>query len=103
MSASAVFRLNLPQILVLSKSDILSDKEIEKIVGWSENHEKLYEDLLNYVKRGLSDDLYHMARETGLFRPVTPVSAINGTGIEDIYDGIQELFYGGEDLEKMLF
>jgi len=103
MSASAVFRINLPQILVLSKSDVLDEKDIEKIVEWSKDPEKLYEDLLNYTKRGLSDDLYHLVRETGLFRPLMPVSAINGTGMEDIYDGIQELFYGGEDLEKVLF
>lgn len=103
MSASAVFRLNLPQILVLSKSDVLNERDIDKIIEWSKNPEKLYEDLLTFKKRGLSDDLYHMVRETGLFRPLTPVSAINGTGMEDIYDGIQELFYGGEDLEKVLF
>jgi hypothetical protein len=103
MSASAVFRLNLPQIMVLSKSDILEPTEIERILEWSTNPENLYESLKSHVRRGLSDDLFHLLKDMGLFRPLIPVSAIDGTGMEDIYDGIQEIFYGGEDLEKILY
>ncbi|MFP3909271.1 MAG: ATP/GTP-binding protein [Archaeoglobaceae archaeon] len=103
MSASAVFRLNLPQVMVLSKSDVLTEAELEQVIGWSTDPESLYNSLSTGTIRGLSDDLFHMLRETGLFRPLTPVSSINGFGMEDIYDGIQEIFYGGEDVESMLY
>jgi hypothetical protein len=103
MSASATFRLNLPQIMVLAKSDILDEKEIEQIVHWSEYPEDLYNSLHSQVKKGLSYDLFHMLKESGLFRPLTPSSALESTGMEDIYDGIQELFFGGEDLESILY
>ncbi|MFP4558465.1 MAG: ATP/GTP-binding protein [Archaeoglobaceae archaeon] len=103
MSASAVFRLNLPQVMVLSKSDVLTEAELEQVIGWSTDPESLYNSLSTGTIRGLSDDLFHMLRETGLFRPLTPVSSTNGFGMEDIYDGIQEIFYGGEDVESMLY
>ncbi len=101
MSSSAVFRLNLPQIQVLSKADVLEEEEIERIVEWSSNPDSLYEHVAE--RRSLSLELFHMLKESGLFRPVIPVSAVTGYGMDDIYDGIQELFYGGDDLEKILF
>lgn len=103
MSASAVFRLNLPQVMVLSKSDVLTDIEVNQIINWSTDPESLYKSLSSGGRRGLSDDLFHMLREAGLFRPLIPVSSTNGSGLEDIYDGIQEAFYGGEDVESMLY
>lgn len=103
MSASAVFRLNLPQVMVLSKSDVLTDSEIEQIIGWSTDPESLYDSLSTDTSRGLSSDLFHMLRESSLFRPIVPISANNGSGMEDIYDGIQEIFYGGEDVESILY
>jgi hypothetical protein len=103
MSASAIFRLNIPQIMVLAKSDILDEDEIKRVVEWSENPDKIYDALKMHVKRGMSDDLFHLMKDSGLFRPIFPVSAVDGTGMEDIYDGIQELFFGGEDLESILY
>lgn len=103
MSASATFRLNLPQVMVLSKSDVLTEADAEQIIGWSTDPESLYNSLCTESMSGLSDDLFHMLRETGLFRPLVPVSSSNNSGMEDIYDGIQEIFYGGEDVESMLY
>lgn len=102
MASSAVFRLEIPQVLALSKADLLSEGDIEKVLEWSSNPENLY-DSLNMEKRNLNLELFLLLRETGLFRPLIPVSAITGYGIEDLYDAIQEIFYGGDDLEKILF
>ncbi|RLI86118.1 MAG: GTPase [Archaeoglobales archaeon] len=96
MASSAVFRLNLPQIQVLAKSDVLSEDEIDRILRWSLHPETLYDDLI--LERNLSLDVFLMLKDSGLFRPLIPVSAMTGFGMEDVYDGIQETFYGGEDL-----
>jgi len=103
LSSSAVFRLNIPQIPVLSKADILDDEELNRILRWSNDPDALYDDLLHESEKVLSGELFHMLRELGLFRPIIPVSALTGHGMDDIYDGIQQIFYGGEDLERMIF
>ncbi len=101
MCSSAVFKLNIPQIPVLAKADILNDEEVERILTWSLDPESIYEDM--QMDRNISSELFYLLRDLGLFRPLMPVSAVDNFGLEDVYDGIQELFYGGEDLEKVLF
>jgi hypothetical protein len=100
MCASATFRLKLPQIPVLSKSDLLSQEEVQKIIDWSINPDLLYEELQN---EGLNLELFYALKESGISQPISPVSSETFFGMEDIYDGIQEIFYGGEDTEKILF
>ena len=102
MGSSAVLRLNIPQIPVLSKSDLLSDEELKRIVEWSENPESLY-DSLGYERKTMSLELFHLLKDLGLFRPLIIASSTQGFGMDDIYDGIQEVFYGGDDLEKILY
>ncbi len=102
MASSAIFRLDIPQIQVLSKADVLTKEELERVLSWSKDPESLYESL-SYEKKTLSLELFHMLKEFGFFRPLIPISAIDGFGMEDIYDGIQEIFYGGDDLEKLIY
>lgn len=100
MANSAVFRLEIPQIAVLSKADVLRDEEVERILRWSSD----FEYLSSYMEtKTLSVELLRTLKDSGLFRPLVAVSALKGFGMEDIYDGIQEYFYGGEDLERVLF
>ena len=54
-------------------------------------------------RKTLSLELFLMLRDSGLFRPLIPVSAVTGYGMDDIYDSVQEIFYGGDDLERVLF
>ncbi len=100
MANSAVFRLEIPQITVLSKSDVLREEEIERILKWSSDLDYLYSFL---ETKTLSVELLRTLRDSGFFRPLVAVSALKSYGMEDIYDGIQEYFYGGEDLERVLF
>jgi hypothetical protein len=103
MSSSAVFRLNIPQIQVLAKADVLNETEVGKIVRWSTDPDSIFQSIHQAIERSISSELFHLLRDLGLFRPLLPVSAVENYGLEDIYDGIQELFYSGEDLEKVLF
>lgn len=82
---------------------MLSEEEVERIVSWSLDPESIYESIHQTMEKNISSELFYLLRDLGLFRPLTPVSAVENFGIEDIYDGIQEVFYGGEDLEKILF
>ncbi|MCS7144872.1 MAG: ATP/GTP-binding protein [Archaeoglobaceae archaeon] len=100
MANSAIFRLEIPQINVLSKADVLRDEEVERIVRWSSDLDYLSSFI---EKKTLSVELLRTLKDSGLFRPLIPVSSLKGYGMEDIYDGIQEFFYGGEDLERILF
>lgn len=102
MASSAVFRLEIPQVLVLSKADVLSEDELSRIIEWSMDPENLY-DSLSLERKTLSFELFLMLRDSGLFRPLVPVSAVTGYGMDDIYDSVQEIFYGGDDLERILF
>ncbi len=101
MYSSSVMKLNIPQIPVLSKIDILPKHVVERIVEWSKNPDTLYHAISE--ERGLSADLFHLLRDLGLFRPLIPISSKTGEGLDDVYDIIQEIYYGGEDLERMLF
>ncbi len=101
MSSSAVFRLNLPQIPVLAKADVLSEEELNRVIEWSKDPNELYEDLIRESDKTFSSDLFFLLKDLGLFRPLIPVSSITGFGMDDIYDCIQEIFYGGEDIEKI--
>lgn len=100
MANSAVFRLELPQINVLAKADTLKEEEVERIVRWSSDPDYLG----SFIEtKTLSLELFRVLKDSGLFRPLIPVSSVECYGLEDIYDGIQEFFYGGEDIERVLF
>ncbi len=101
MYSSAVMRLGIPQIPALSKVDLLPEHDVERILGWSQDPDLLYDDLSK--ERGISGDLFHLLREAGLIRPLIPVSAKTGYGMDDVYEIVQEIYYGGEDLETMKF
>ncbi|MEM1579097.1 MAG: ATP/GTP-binding protein [Archaeoglobaceae archaeon] len=100
MANSAVFRLEIPQINVLAKSDVLKDDEVEQILRWSSDPDYLASCI---ERKTLSLELFRALRDSGFYRPLIAVSALKGYGMEDIYDGIQEFFYGGEDIERIIF
>lgn len=99
--SSAVMRLKVPQIPVLSKSDLLPEHSLKKVIEWSNDPETLYDDIME--ERTLSRDLFYTLRDLGLIRPVIPVSSVTGFGMDDVYDMVQELFYSGEDLERIKY
>jgi GTPase SAR1 family protein len=103
LSATCQFRHALPFLNVLAKCDVLSEEELKKVMKWSSDPYALYDAL---VEEGVSpqsvlDMEFLKALESiGVYRRLTPVSSELPFGLEDIYDAIQEVFAGGEDLEK---
>lgn len=95
------FRFLVPFINVLSKSDLLTDEELGRIMGWSRDPYSLYDSFSGEhgtPQTVLSIELFKAMESVGVYRELTPVSSEVPSGMEDIYNAIQQTFEGGEDL-----
>ncbi|AGB05349.1 small G protein, GTPase SAR1 [Aciduliprofundum sp. MAR08-339] len=103
LSSSVYFRFYIPFINILSKVDIVEDRDLENIARWSENWNYLYDSLLSEnpsMQKELSIELFKALENINAFRTLIPTSARMLYGYEDVYSTIQLTFAGGEDLEK---
>jgi hypothetical protein len=101
LSVSTQFRLGIPQINVLSKSDLLEEEQIEKIKNWSKDSSLLYEDVQKEeasIYRELNENIFRLLDEFGGYTHFIHTSSENLLGMEDLYTIIQMEFKGGEDL-----
>ncbi len=93
LSSAIKFRLNLPQVNVLSKVDLLSEKELDNIKTWGEG-ESIVDDL------GTIDEYSFELVKTiveNLDSPPIPVSSVTNAGFDELYAQIQRVLAGGED------
>lgn len=93
LSSAIKFRMNLPQINVLSKIDLLSKKELEQLKNWS-NGEQLIDSLGKIDE--YSFELVKILIES-LESPPIPVSSMTDEGFDELYAEIQKVLAGGED------
>ncbi|MCG2827604.1 MAG: ATP/GTP-binding protein [Thermoplasmatales archaeon] len=103
LSATIQFRFQVPFINVLSKADLLDEKEKDRIMNWVKQPEDLLNDAINEeasMEKQLSIELFRVLEQLGVYKMLTPVSSETMTGMEDIYNLVQQVFMGGEDLEK---
>jgi GTPase SAR1 family protein len=95
------FRFNMPFLNVLSKSDTLTDQELEMMKVWSQDEYALQNALTEgeVSARAISSVEFLKAMESiGMYMELTPASAEETSGMEDIYNAIQQSLEGGEDL-----
>ncbi|UCD14348.1 MAG: ATP/GTP-binding protein [Thermoplasmatales archaeon] len=103
LSITANFRLNQPQINILSKSDLLSEEDLGIIKKWSDDPDELYGAIINEeasVYREMNEGILQIIKEFGGCTGIVPTSKKDYFGIDDIYTNIQIQFKGGEDLMK---
>ena len=103
LSATVQFRHALPFLNVLSKSDMLEEAELEKVVKWSLDPFALYESLFTdgtTPKTLLDVEFLKSMESIGVYRRLHPVSSELMFGFEEIYNQVQQVFEGGEDLSK---
>jgi len=103
LSATVQFRHGLPFISVLSKADLLAEEDLERIVKWSLDPFALYESLFEEAatpKTLLDVEFLKSMELIGVYRRVHPVSSEITFGFEEIYNQVQQVFQGGEDLSK---
>ena len=102
-AASIEVRFNVPFMGILTKSDLLEDDSIEKILNWSRNILDLEEAIHNEqpsMHNQLSIEFLTAIKSFGAGQKLIPASSTYGFGMEDIYNAAQEVFYGGEDLDR---
>jgi GTPase SAR1 family protein len=101
LSISTNFRLGQSQVNILSKADMLSDKELKKIEKWANDPEKLGSALLNEeasIYREISEEILRLINEFESQSKIFPTGKEGFFGVEDLYTQIQLQFEGGEDL-----
>ncbi|MBN2229892.1 MAG: ATP/GTP-binding protein [Candidatus Thorarchaeota archaeon] len=101
LGLSINIRFGLPQLNLLSKSDIIMEDEIEEIVQWGSEINML-EQALDQSSEGLireySKSILDMLESIGIASGVIPISAKDMTGFDILYGELQRIFSGGDNL-----
>ncbi|MEM1513955.1 MAG: ATP/GTP-binding protein [Candidatus Thermoplasmatota archaeon] len=103
LSATTQFRLGLPLVNILTKIDIIEKETLEIIKEWSKNPERLENDLMFYspsLYAQMSEGIMKVIRDMEAHTSLIPISSETWEGMEDLYASIQDIFAGGEDLER---
>lgn len=99
LSAAVYNRFLLPQVHVLSKCDLLSEEDINKIVDWSTNPKILevaIEQKLEGAKRLLSRNIMKAIYQLGLKFLLIPVSAKTNDGMVNFNIALERVLTGGD-------
>ncbi|MBE6525713.1 MAG: GTPase [Thermoplasmata archaeon] len=100
LSMLVQFRLQLPTINILTKSDLLSEEDRDKFINWYNDPVSLYGDLLDNdanPQTMIGMELFRTLENVGVFGDLRTVSAQESEGMEEIYGASQLAFFGGED------
>lgn len=102
LSATVEFRFRLPMLNLLSKSDVLTDAQLEEVTGWGDDPEKLLDAVTRDSPTPDVQLSTEMLRAIGILSPMTtllPTSSKDGRGFEALYQSLQRGFAAGDDLE----
>ena len=99
LSAAVLNRFLIPQIPVLSKIDMLEQKDVNTIVDWSAKPQALesaIEERLSGTRRLLSRNMMHAIYQLGLRFLLTPLSAKTNEGMLNLNTALERVFTGGD-------
>lgn len=102
LSANVELRFRLPTLNVLTKTDILPPEQLEEVLRWGEEPERLEEAVRSEYPTPdiqLSSEVFHAVTTVGALSPILPTSSEQGTGLEGFYRAVQQSLAGGEDVE----
>jgi len=97
------FRFSVPFTMVLSKSDLIERRELDRILQISSSPDALLTALLHEAKhhpsmeREYAISLFRSLEDLGLFGTLKPLSGTTGEGLEAIYQVYTSIFQGGEE------
>ena len=99
LASSVQLRLKLPMVHALSKSDLVPEEDLERIVGWSEMPETLLDDLEieKDLAREYTIDLAQAMHGQEILLPVHPISSLTGDGFELLAAQLSHIWTRGED------
>jgi len=99
LSAAVYNRFFQPQIHMLSKCDLIPEKEIETITDWSVNPRALddsIEQKLEGTKRLFSRNMMHAISQLGINFMLIPVSSKTNRGLTNFNTILERILTGGE-------
>ena len=94
------FRLELPVINILTKIDVLTEDETDRLLNWYNDPEALYDDLLDNDSNPqtiVGSELVKALENIGIIGEMRAVSSVQSIGLEEIYAAAQLQFFGGDD------
>ena len=100
--ATTRFRFDLPMTGALTKMDLLEDDKMSEILSWINHPDILYDMALNEnpsMEREMGISVFRMLEDLSASGSLMPVCSADGYGMPDIYNYLQQLFAGGEDVE----
>jgi GTPase SAR1 family protein len=106
LAATTQFRFGIPSMNVLGKKDLIPPEDLDRLMKWTQNSDALYDAFLDQSSQESSPHLelglgfLRVLEEQGAYTDLIPVSATTGEGLEDVYNHIQQVYAGGEDLEQ---
>ena len=101
LAAAIYSRVMRPQIYVLSKSDLVSEEEIDTMVTWSTEPETFDQALLAVKEQNMSlitKGLANAVFATGLVTEPIPVSAKNNSGLLELDAAVTRIISSGEEV-----
>ncbi|MGQ9565393.1 MAG: ATP/GTP-binding protein [Candidatus Bathyarchaeales archaeon] len=99
LSAAVYNRFLIPQVHVLSKSDLLERKDLDDIVDWSAKPdvlEEAIEEKLSGTRRLLSRNMMRAIYQLGLRFLLIPVSAKTNEGMLNLNAALERIFASGD-------
>ena len=101
LAAAVYARLRQPQVYALTKADLVSDEELDRVVGWAGEIEQL-ENALEATSGDtgslIARDLAVAVHSTGLIFETIPVSAKSNAGLVELNASLTRALTGGEEL-----
>lgn len=102
LSATLEFRFRLPMINLLAKSDLLTEAQLQEIAEWGADPGRLGDAVSSESGRPdtqLSTEVFRAIEALAPLGTILPTSAVQGTGLEEMYVAVQRALGSGEDLE----
>ncbi|MCL5407888.1 MAG: ATP/GTP-binding protein [Candidatus Thermoplasmatota archaeon] len=103
LAMSVMTRFYLPFLTVVSKTDLLEPEEKKRIARWNRNKNELITDLRAQsatLNVQLSEAILESSESLNILGESIFSSSESEEGLEDIYNFLQKIFFGSDDLEK---
>jgi len=106
LSAITQFRFGRSALNVLGKKDLITPEDLENIMSWMQDSDALYQAAMDesaqkgQIHMELNLGFLRVLEDFGAFGELTPVSSKEEYGMEDIYNHIQLVYSGGDELES---
>ena len=100
LAAAISSRIMQPQIYALSKTDLVTDQDVDTVIGWATQRESFEDSLRNVEEQNLSMISLNLATavfESGVLSEPIPVSSKDNSGMVDLNAAVTRVLTGGEE------